>query len=75
MKFSPKFRVLCLELKQDRRQLKKSRGLAGKGKRGGLPLHIGLAGALYIVVDKSLSVTLIGGPLGVYPTRSTSYTA
>ena len=46
MKFSPKCRVLCLELKQDRRQLKKDRGAAGKGKSDGPPLHIGLAGAL-----------------------------
>ena len=28
-------------------QLKKGRGVAGKGKRGGLPFHIGLAGALH----------------------------
>ena len=48
MKFSPKCRVLCQELKQDRRQLKKGRGAAGKGKRGRPPLHIGLAGALGI---------------------------
>ena len=27
-------------------QLKKGRGAAGEGRRGGRPLHIGLAGAL-----------------------------
>ena len=31
-----------------RRQLKKGRGAAGKGKRSSPPLHIGLAGALLI---------------------------
>ena len=51
MKFSPKCRVLCLELKQYRRQLKKGRGAAGKGKRGGPPLHIELAGALELFAN------------------------
>ena len=41
-----KCRVLCLELKLDREQLKKGRGAAREGKRGGPPLYIGLAGAL-----------------------------
>ena len=49
MKFSPKCRVLCLELKSDRGQHKKGRGVAGEGKRGGPSLHIGLAGALIFV--------------------------
>ena len=34
MKFSPKCSILCLELKQDRGQLKKSRGVAGEGQEG-----------------------------------------
>ena len=47
MKFSAKYRVLCLELKQDRGQLQMGRGAAGEGKRGGPPLYTGLAGALF----------------------------
>ena len=47
MKFSPKCRVLCLELKSGRMQLKKGRGAAGEGKRGG---YIGPAGALTGVI-------------------------
>ena len=46
MKFSPKCRVLCLDLKSDRGQHKKGRGAAGEGKRGDPPLRVGLAGAL-----------------------------
>ena len=48
MKFSSKGRVLCLELKSDREQLKKCRGVADAGKRGVPSLHVGLAGALLI---------------------------
>ena len=46
MKISPKHRVLCLELKEGRGQLKKGRGKAGKGQRGDPPFFIRLAGAL-----------------------------
>ena len=60
MKFSPKCRVLCLGLKSDREQHKKDRGAAGEGKRGGPPLHIGLAGALtaYYESEQLLNVYL-----------------
>ena len=46
MKFSPKCRVLCLQLTEGRGQLKKGRGVAGEGKRGSPSLYVGLAGAL-----------------------------
>ena len=46
MKFSPKCKVLCLELKEDSWQLTKGRGAAGESKKGSQPLHIGLAGDL-----------------------------
>ena len=64
MKFSPKCRVLCLELKQDRRRLKKGRGAAGKGKRGGPSLHIGLAGALWQLacIEKAKASTITAHP-------------
>ena len=35
-----------MALKQDRKQLKTGRGVAGEGKRGALPLYIGQPGAL-----------------------------
>ena len=40
LKFLAKCRVLCLELKQGRRQLQMGSGAAKEGKRGGPSLYI-----------------------------------
>ena len=58
MKFSPKCRVWCLELKYASRQLYKGRGAAEMDKRGGPPLCIGLAGALYRRLKTSLIIPI-----------------
>ena len=46
MKISPKCRILSVSGVEIDSGLKKDRGAVGKGKRGSLPLFIGLARAL-----------------------------